>query len=158
ENQAIVAAEASAEQQIAALEQQLQIFTWILVVAPLQAEKDAAAAMVVRLQQQLAPLYAQRAGARAAAALVAADPAALGTQQQQLAALTGGLQGGEVTIPMPLLGTDTMGLAFYGALLAFAWTAVTPYLLDSATGDVVLYFRGSDGQFFATYYDTDVVR
>lgn len=90
---------------------------------------------------------------------LAADQAAVKAAQDELATLTAGKSGGdEQTLPMPLVATDRSGLATYGGMLSFAWTADAPTLLDSSTGDVVLYFRGSDGQFFAAYYATSVSR
>jgi hypothetical protein len=64
----------------------------------------------------------------------------------------------DVTVAMPLLGMDRTGLSHYGALLDFARGTDTPVLLDSGTGNLVLYFRGNNGQFFACYYDTAVTR
>ncbi|RKN71706.1 hypothetical protein D7231_17115 [Streptomyces klenkii] len=79
--------------------------------------------------------------------------------RDELARLTGGLKGADdIALPMPQLSIDRTGLSTSGALLAFARSADRPYLLDSATGNVVLYFRGTNGQFFATYYDTTVLR
>ncbi|NNJ05088.1 LamG domain-containing protein [Streptomyces sp. PKU-MA01144] len=76
-----------------------------------------------------------------------------------LATLTGGLLGGpETVLEMPRIAVDRSGLSAYGALLTFAWTTDAPSLLESATGDVVMYFRGGDGQFFAAYYPTTVSR
>ncbi len=59
-----------------------------------------------------------------------------------------------VAVPMPLLFTDPTGLTTAGGFLSYAWTSDTPRLFDSATGRLALYFRGSDDQFFVTYYDT----
>jgi hypothetical protein len=90
---------------------------------------------------------------------LAADQAAVKAAQDKLATLTGGLSGGdEQALPMPLISTDRTGLASYGGMLSFAWTADAPTLLESSTGDVVLYLRGGDGQFFAAYYPTQVSR
>ncbi|MFE0042518.1 LamG-like jellyroll fold domain-containing protein [Streptomyces albireticuli] len=80
-------------------------------------------------------------------------------KREELARLTGGLKGADdIALPMPQLSVDRTGLSTSGALLEFARGADRPYLLDSATGSVVLYFRGANGQFFATYYDTLVSR
>ncbi|MCQ8770766.1 LamG domain-containing protein [Streptomyces telluris] len=80
-------------------------------------------------------------------------------KREELARLTGGLKGtDDIALPMPQLSVDRTGLSTSGALLEFARGADRPYLLDSATGSVVLYFRGANGQFFATYYDTLVSR
>ncbi|WFB05650.1 LamG domain-containing protein [Streptomyces sp. LX-29] len=85
--------------------------------------------------------------------------AELDARREELARLTGGLKGADdIALPMPQLAVDRTGLSTSGALLEFARGADRPYLLDSATGSVVLYFRGANGQFFATYYDTLVSR
>ncbi|RMF63705.1 MAG: hypothetical protein D6742_16795, partial [Cyanobacteria bacterium J069] len=59
-----------------------------------------------------------------------------------------------VAISMGTVHTDGNGLAIAGGILKFAWTAETPLLFDSATGNLALYFRGVDDQFFVTYYRT----
>lgn len=64
----------------------------------------------------------------------------------------------EVVLPMNLLHTDEFGLTLSGGLLGFAYSGDSPYLFDSATGQLALYFRGSTGQFFAAYYDTNTRR
>jgi hypothetical protein len=70
-------------------------------------------------------------------------------KQQQASAL------GDVQLSMPLIGIDADGLTLSGAVLGdFAWTKDTPLLFDSATGQVMLYFRGVNDQFFALYYNT----
>ncbi|MFI9319271.1 LamG-like jellyroll fold domain-containing protein [Kitasatospora aureofaciens] len=77
----------------------------------------------------------------------------------QLAGMSGALQGDDdLTIAMPLLAVDTTGLSLTGGLLEFARGTDRPALLDSGTGNLVLYFRGADDQFFAAYYDTAVLR
>ncbi|MFJ9447012.1 LamG-like jellyroll fold domain-containing protein [Kitasatospora sp. NPDC101235] len=92
----------------------------------------------------------QRLGARQAALAAAEDT---------LATLSGGTAGGgDTVVEMPLVSTDRQGLTVFGGLLAFAWTEETPSLLDSSTGDLVLYFRGGSGQFFSVYYATLVSR
>ncbi|RIK73999.1 hypothetical protein DCC62_16160, partial [candidate division KSB1 bacterium] len=59
-----------------------------------------------------------------------------------------------VAAPMALVFTDPIGLSLTGGLLEFAWTNEAPLLFDSATGKLALYFRGTDDQFFVTYYNT----
>ncbi|MFY2560423.1 LamG-like jellyroll fold domain-containing protein [Corallococcus terminator] len=77
----------------------------------------------------------------------------------ELARLTLGSKGSEVSLRMPLLSVDCRGLPVAGALLAFAQTAGTPFLLDSSTGQVILYFRGmKEGEFLAAYYEPSVTR
>jgi PKD repeat protein len=58
------------------------------------------------------------------------------------------------SVAMGTVHTDVNGLSIAGGLLKFAWTADTPLLFDSATGNLALYFRGMDDQFFVTYYHT----
>lgn len=90
---------------------------------------------------------------------IAAHQTELTAKRDELARLTGGLKGADdIALPVPQLFLDRTGLSCSGALLAFARSADRPHLLDSATGNVVLYFRGTNGQFFAAYYDTSVVR
>ncbi len=96
---------------------------------------------------------------QAAEQRLSADQAALTAAQNKLAILSGGQQGAdEMVLEMPVLSTDRAGLSVFGALLTFAWTADAPALLDSATGDVIMYFRGGDGQFFSAYYAASVSR
>ncbi|MFE3502315.1 LamG-like jellyroll fold domain-containing protein [Kitasatospora sp. NPDC059160] len=88
-----------------------------------------------------------------------AQQAALAAKQEELGRLTGGVRGSDdIALPVPQLTVDRTGLSGSGALLGFARAADRPFLLDSATGNVVLYFRGSNGQFFAAYYDSQVLR
>lgn len=61
-------------------------------------------------------------------------------------------------VTMPLVQTDALGLTITGGVLGFAWTNDAPLLFDSATGSLALYFRGSDDQFFVTYYTTLTTR
>ncbi|MEV0728287.1 LamG domain-containing protein [Polymorphospora sp. NPDC050346] len=94
-----------------------------------------------------------------AKAQLARDQTLLADRQATLAALSGGLQGGDdVVLSMPTVAVDNTGLSVFGAVLAFAWSRNTPVLIDSATGEVVLYFRGVDGQFFSVYYDVTASR
>ncbi|MFG2845924.1 LamG-like jellyroll fold domain-containing protein [Kitasatospora sp. NPDC048296] len=118
-----------------------------------------AAQRVAALDQQLAELRPQRELLEQRQREIAAHQAELTAKREELARLTGGLQGAnDIALPVPRLSLDRTGLSCSGALLAFARSADRPYLLDSATGNVVLYFRGSNGQFFAAYYDTSVAR
>ena len=63
-----------------------------------------------------------------------------------------------VTLPMHLLHTDPCGLTVTGGLLGFAKTNDTPQLFDSVLGQLSLYFRGTAGEFFSAYYDTNVAK
>jgi prefoldin subunit 5 len=75
------------------------------------------------------------------------------TLRQQIRQLREQIDTG-VSVPMVLLHSDRNGLTLSGAILGFAWTPDTPRLYDSATGNLALYFRGNDNQFFVTYYST----
>ncbi|MGG6237505.1 LamG-like jellyroll fold domain-containing protein [Nodosilinea sp. AN01ver1] len=55
---------------------------------------------------------------------------------------------------MPVVHSDASGLSIAGGLLTFAWSTDTPLLFDSAVGNVAMYFRGADDQFFVAYYKT----
>ncbi len=97
--------------------------------------------------------------AQAAQQRLGSRQAELDAAENQLVMVSGGtLGGGDVVVEMPLVSTDRDGLTVFGALLAFAWTDKAPFLLDSSTGDVVLYFRGGTGQFFSAYYSALVSR
>lgn len=114
---------------------------------------------VEALDVQLAELRPQRELLERRRREIEAHQGELTAKRDELARLTGGLKGADdIALPVPQLSLDRTGLSSSGALLAFARSADRPYLLDSATGNVVLYFRGANGQFFATYYDTAVVR
>ncbi|MCV6590661.1 MAG: LamG domain-containing protein [Marinobacterium sp.] len=83
--------------------------------------------------------------------------AQLQQQQDEIAQLrTRSLSG--LSRAVDYLHMDPQGLTLYGAVLKFAHASDTPQLLDSATGKLALYFRGSNGQFFAAYHDTRVSR
>ncbi|MDT0447494.1 LamG-like jellyroll fold domain-containing protein [Streptomyces hesseae] len=114
---------------------------------------------VEALDKQLAELRTQRDLLDQRRREIEAQQAELAAARDELARLTGGLKGADdIALPMPQLSLDRTGLSASGALLAFARSADRPYLLDSASGSVVLYFRGANEQFFAAYYDTTVLR
>ncbi|MFI2209566.1 LamG-like jellyroll fold domain-containing protein [Streptomyces sp. NPDC020141] len=90
---------------------------------------------------------------------LAAKWAEIRAGREELARLTNGLMGaGDLVLPVPHIGIDASGLSSAGGLLKFARGSSTPFLLDSATGRVVLYFQGANSQFFAAYLDTTAVR
>ncbi|GAA2230912.1 hypothetical protein GCM10010232_16640 [Streptomyces amakusaensis] len=110
-----------------------------------QIKIDRVAVLTTTLTQRTRDLEAKRAEAVLA--------------REELARLTNGLLGAaELVLPVPHIALDTSGLSSAGALLGFARTATTPHLTESASGRVVLYFHGTNGQFFAAYLDTSVVR
>ncbi|WP_189868180.1 LamG domain-containing protein [Streptomyces noursei] len=83
----------------------------------------------------------------------------LEAKQQELGRLTDGLQGRSVlSVLMPYLGRDRLGLGYSGALLAFARTSQAPALLESGSGNVGVYFRDHEGCLTAVQYDTTVAR
>ncbi|MFI6585695.1 LamG-like jellyroll fold domain-containing protein [Embleya sp. NPDC050493] len=121
----------------------------------LQVAKDKRAKADTELQE--ARSAAQRVGELQTS--LASLQGRLKVAQQELARLTVGFEGdADLTVAMPPLGTDRSGLSFAGGLLDFARGTDRPALLDSGTGNIVLYFRGANGQFFAAYYDTAVTR
>ncbi|WP_287521350.1 LamG-like jellyroll fold domain-containing protein [Okeania sp. SIO2C2] len=66
--------------------------------------------------------------------------------------------GNGVALPMHFLHTDPFGLTVSGALLGFAPSQDAPQFLDSTTGNLTLYFRGDQNQFFAAYYNTNTAK
>jgi hypothetical protein len=60
---------------------------------------------------------------------------------------------------MKLLHTDPFGLTVSGGLLDFAHAQDTPYLFDSATSQLALYFREqASDQFRVAYFDTTTAK
>ncbi|GLF99601.1 LamG domain-containing protein [Streptomyces yaizuensis] len=79
--------------------------------------------------------------------------------REELARLSGGRLGADdLVLPMPHVALDANGLSCTGAVLGFARTDATPFLVDSAAGRVALYYRGSGSGFFAAYLDTRAAR
>lgn len=108
------------------------------------------------LHTQLTATDGQRAQKRLA---LAAAQHELQSAREELARLTGCLFGtADLVLPVPRISADRTGLSCDGALLRFARTPFAPFLMDSANGRVVLYFRGFNRQFFAAYLDTAVAR
>ncbi|MFF7637493.1 LamG-like jellyroll fold domain-containing protein [Kitasatospora sp. NPDC008050] len=80
-------------------------------------------------------------------------------KEAEVGRATGGASGrSTLRLAMPSLGRDRSGLGRAGAVLSFAATRDTPYLLDSGSGQLGLYFRDGEGKFTAAYYDTSVGR
>ena len=62
-------------------------------------------------------------------------------------------------VAMKLLRSSADGLTVSCGLLGFAYSNAKPFLHESSTGLVALYFKGQDtDQFFAAYYDTATER
>ncbi|MFD4829385.1 LamG domain-containing protein [Streptomyces uncialis] len=77
---------------------------------------------------------------------LAVKQAELVLANEVLAALTGALLGAaDLVLPVPSIAVDANGLSCAGALLKFARSSATPFLVDSAAGRVALYFRGRAG-------------
>lgn len=69
------------------------------------------------------------------------------------------LQADDNKARMPLLHTDPFGLTMAGGVLDFAAAQDTPYLFDSATAQLALYFREqTTHQFRAAYFDTHTAK
>ena len=56
------------------------------------------------------------------------------------------------------LHTDSFGLTISAGLLDFTDTNDTPRFFDSAIGQLALYFRGTNDQFYAAYFDTNTAK
>ncbi len=81
------------------------------------------------------------------------------TLEADIAALRNSLGSGVIS-SMPVLATDMAGLTVSGSLLKFAYvhnspdgTSGTPQLFARADGQLGLYFRGANKQFFTVYYN-----
>lgn len=120
------------------LDRWLEKFSHLTITLTREAQRELDA-----LKKQLTSITAQKAGIQA-----------------QLDAVQSKLHGWQQLLKqgphaeMPLRYIDANGMTVSGALLGFAWTNDPPLLFDSATGDLALYFRGSDGQLFSAYYST----
>ena len=106
---------------------------------------------------ELNKLYTDRDKLKEKESQLALQKIQLENKETELELLRSGIQG-EIALPMSLLHTDPCGLTVAGGLLNFAYTKDTPLLVNSATGNVALYFRGLDDQFFVTYYDTNTTK
>lgn len=58
-----------------------------------------------------------------------------------------------IALPLSLLHTDTAGLTIYGNTLSFATTQDAPFFLESASGQLGLYFRDRGGQYAVARYN-----
>ena len=63
-----------------------------------------------------------------------------------------------ITLPLSLLHTDTAGLTIYGDRLSFAPTQDAAFLLESASGQLGLYFRDREGQYSVARYNLETER
>lgn len=117
------------------------------------AQLDQVAAIELAITRLKEEIDALTAGGASATELVPYT-AALTAKTSELANLSPGVPSDEVRHAVPQLACDPLGLSVFGAILGFAYASDAPFLFDSARGEVVLYFRGQNGRFFAAYYDT----
>ncbi|MFJ7206080.1 LamG-like jellyroll fold domain-containing protein [Streptomyces sp. NPDC098789] len=83
----------------------------------------------------------------------------LAAKQERLGRITGGTKGrSDRTLPMARLGQDGLGLGWAGAVLDFATTSGSPFLAESGTGHLGLYYRDDSGRFSGVFYDTTIGR
>jgi hypothetical protein len=61
-------------------------------------------------------------------------------------------------VPMPSIAVDRKGLTVSAALLDFAHSGDTPFLLDGADGLIHLYFRGDHGKYQVAQHNTLTAR
>ncbi|MGE5659486.1 MAG: LamG-like jellyroll fold domain-containing protein [Actinomycetota bacterium] len=108
-------------------------------------------------KNELDKLYSDRTKLQEKESQLALQKVQLENKETELELARSGIQG-EIALPMSWLHTDPCGLTVAGGLLNFAYTKDTPLLVNSATGNVALYFRGVDDQFFVTYYDTNTTK
>lgn len=84
---------------------------------------------------------------------------ALTTKEERLGRISGGTKGrSDRVLPMVHLGQDAMGLGWTGAVLDFATASGAPFLAESGTGHVGLYYRDARNRFTGVFYDTGVGR
>jgi len=107
--------------------------------------------------EELTKLYGDRTKLQQKESQLALQKVQLENKETALELARSGIQG-EVSLPMSWLHTDPCGLTVAGGLLKFAYTQDAPLLVNVATGNVALYFRGDNDQFFATYYDTNTTK
>ncbi len=80
------------------------------------------------------------------------------SKQNQLSVLTGG-EKQEIRLGMGFVHLDASGLTVNGSLMKFASSTKTPSILDTATGDLALYYPTDvSNQFTAAYFQTLVAR
>ncbi len=64
----------------------------------------------------------------------------------------------DLSLPMPLVHLDPMGMTVFGGVLDFAQTEGDPQLFESGTGQLALYFQGMNDEFLAAYYNPKTSR
>ena len=128
----------------------------LTLISGVDVQLDAARSELAKVRSQIDQLLIfQRNSLEELKRQLASKLTELSEKEAELAKLSSGTLGSSVSHPAPVLYTDLNGLTVTGGLLLFAHTTNAPMLFDSATGNVVLYFRGEDGQFYAAYYDTN---
>lgn len=76
------------------------------------------------------------------------------TNEKKLMKNLGERMGATQPIIMSLLNIDALGLSLSGGILDFTEINGSPQLFDSATGQLLLYFRAPNDQLLSAYYDT----
>ena len=135
-----------------------------LTFHPLPAE-PAGDEQVKRVAAARAALARVRAVAEADAAFTAwdAEITALTTEiekkEEELGRISAYTKGrSDRSLPMPRIGQDRLGLGWSGALLDFAATDASPYLAESGTGHLGLYYRDETARLTGLFYDTNIDR
>ncbi|MEU2835000.1 LamG-like jellyroll fold domain-containing protein [Streptomyces lavendulae] len=83
----------------------------------------------------------------------------LTAKRERLGRITGGTKGrSDRALPMARLGQDRLGLGWTGAILDFATTSGSPFLAESGTGHLGLYYRDDKDRFTGLFYDTSIGR
>ncbi|PZO50139.1 MAG: hypothetical protein DCF14_12020, partial [Phormidesmis priestleyi] len=84
---------------------------------------------------------------------LAAKQQELELNQQEVAQLKAILQGSR-QFPMPPIYIDPVGLTVSGTVFNLTASKDTPRLFDSANGNLILYLRGANNEFYSAQYDT----
>ncbi|MGW2397388.1 LamG-like jellyroll fold domain-containing protein [Kitasatospora sp. NPDC001664] len=85
--------------------------------------------------------------------------AAVKSNGEELGRLTAYTKGRSIhTEPMKQLGQDRLGLGYSGAVLDFAAAKGSPFLAESGTGHLGLYYRDDQDRLTGLFYDTNVDR
>jgi hypothetical protein len=61
-------------------------------------------------------------------------------------------------LPLSLVHVDPAGLTISAGLMGFAWSSEAPTINESASGKLILYFKGKGDQIFSAYYDINSSR
>ncbi|AUG82115.1 hypothetical protein CFP65_7541 [Kitasatospora sp. MMS16-BH015] len=81
------------------------------------------------------------------------------SNEEELGRITAYTKGRSIhTEPMKRLGQDRLGLGYSGAVLDFAAAKGSPFLAESGTGHLGLYYRDDQDRLTGLFYDTNVDR